>query len=133
MTPEAGDVERDEELERLLARWSAPPVPEGMDERVLAAYRRALGRSEPWWARLFTASVRVPIPVAIGLLMLFAVTALLALRPVPPQESAGAAGSSEPVQAVRVAAPVVTRTSLAGFQPVSEVTATVVETRETRQ
>lgn len=133
MTPEAGDVERDEELERLLIRWSAPLVPEGMDERMLAAYRKELRRDEPWWARLFTATVRVPIPVAIGLLMLFAVTAMLALRPAPPQGNADTAAPSDPVQAVRVAAPVVTRTNLAGFQPVSEVTAVVVETRETRQ
>jgi anti-sigma factor RsiW len=134
MTPEAGEVERDEELQKLLSRWSAPIVPEGMDERVLAAFRRQTGRAEPWWSRLFTASVRVPMPVAVGLLMLFVVTAVLALRPVAPQPTAGTAGPAEPVQAARAAAPpVVTRTSLAGFQPVSEVTATVVETQEIRQ
>ena len=132
MTPEAGDIERDEELHKLLSRWSAPIVPEGMDERVLAAYRRQSGRAEPWWSRLFTASVRVPMPVAVGLLMLFIVTAALALRPVAPQPTA--TGPAEPVQAARAAAPpVVTRTSLAGFQPVSEVTATVVQTQELRQ
>ena len=37
---------------------------------------------EPWWSRLFTASVRVPLPVAVGVLMLLIVTAALALRPV---------------------------------------------------
>jgi hypothetical protein len=134
MTPEAGEIEKDEELERLLSRWSAPIVPEGMDERMLAAYRRELRRGEPWWARLFTGSIRVPMPVAVGLLMLFVVTAVLALRPAPQSGTAGTAGPSEPVQAARGVAPaVVTRTSLAGFQPVSEVTATVVETRGTRQ
>jgi hypothetical protein len=118
---------RDEKLRRLLARWSAPPVPEGMDNRVLAAYRRRAGSGQPWWKRFFTASVRVPLPVAVGVLLLLIVTAALARRPAPPAPTAGTAAPSEPVQAVRHAeAPVVTGTSLAGFQPVTEVTATVV-------
>ncbi len=127
MTRDELDPERDDELHRLLERWSAPVVPDGMDERVLAAYRRQTGGGEPWWSRLFTASVRVPLPVAVGVLMLLIVTAALALRPpgVPP--TAGTTGPSEPVQAARRAdMPVVSRTSLAGFQPVDEVTATVV-------
>ncbi len=128
------DPERDDELTQLLKRWSAPVVPDGMDERVLAAYRRQTGR-EPWWSRLFTASVRVPLPVAVGLVMLLIVTAALALRPVSTPPTAGTAGPSEPVQAARhVDVPVVSPTSLAGFQPVTEVTATVVTDQlETRQ
>jgi hypothetical protein len=135
MTRDVGDIERDEELARLLARWSAPVVPDGMDERMLAAYRRQAGTAEPWWARLFTASVRVPLPVVVGLLMLFVVTAALALRPASPASQAGATGPSAPVQAAQqVDPPVVTRTSLAGFEPVPQVTATVLaETKETRQ
>jgi hypothetical protein len=122
------DPERDDELSRLLARWSAPVVPESMDERVLAAYRRQVGAGEPWWSRLFTATVRVPLPVAVGVLMLLIVTAALALRPAAPPSTAGTAGGpSEPVQAAHhVDVPVVSRTSLAGFQPVTAVTATVV-------
>ena len=136
MTRAELDPERDDELHRLLERWSAPVVPDGMDERVLAAYRRQTGGGEPWWSRLFTASVRVPVPVAVGVLMLLIVTAALALRPVgAPPTAAGTAGPSEPVQAARHAdVPVVSRTSLAGFQPVTEVTATVVTDQvETRQ
>jgi hypothetical protein len=127
MTRDELDPERDEELHRLLARWSAPVVPDGMDERVLTAYRRQAGTGEPWWSRLFTTNVRVPLPVAVGVLMLLLVTAALALRPVVPPPTAGTTGPSEPVQAARHAdVPVVSRTSLAGFQPVGEVTATVV-------
>jgi hypothetical protein len=136
MTRDVGDIERDEELARLLARWSAPIVPDGMDERMLAAYRRQAGTAEPWWARLFTASVRLPLPVAVGLLMLFIVTAALALRPATPASQAGTTGPSAPVQAAQHLDPrtAVTRTSLAGFEPVPEVTATVLaETKETRQ
>jgi len=127
MTRDELDPERDDELHRLLERWSAPVVPDGMDERVLAAYRRQTGGGEPWWSRLFTASVRVPLPVAVGVLMLLIVTAALALRPPVAPPTAGTTGPSEPVQAARRAdMPVVSRTSLAGFQPVDEVTATVV-------
>jgi hypothetical protein len=121
------ETERDEELQRLLARWSASALPDGMDDRVLAAYRRQAGGGQPWWKRLVTASVRVPLPVAVGVLLLLIVTAALARRPAPPAPTAGTAAPSERVQAVRNAeAPVVTPTSLAGFQPVAEVTATVV-------
>jgi hypothetical protein len=128
-------TERDEELQRLLARWSASAVPDGMDDRVLAAYRRQTGGGRPWWERLLTSSVRVPLPVAVGVLLLLIVTAALARRPAPPAPTAGTAAPSEPVQAVRnPEGPVVTPTSLAGFQPVAEVTATVVtNATETRQ
>ena len=75
------DELRDPELQSLLARWSAEVLPEGIDERMLSAYRREVRTAEPWWSRLFTASIRIPLPVAVGLLMLFLVTAALALRP----------------------------------------------------
>jgi hypothetical protein len=134
MTGEDRDGIRDEELERLLGRWSAPAVPDGMDERMLAAYRRQVRTAEPWWSRLFTASIRVPVPLAVGLMMLLLVTAALALRPAVPPPTAGPTGPTAPVQAARHAdAPVVTRTDLAGFRPVDEVTATVLEEREVRQ
>jgi hypothetical protein len=134
MTPDDREDERDDQLHELLGKWSAPLVPDGMDERILAAYRRRTGAGRPWWARLFTASVRVPLPVAIGVLVLLFVTAALALRPVVPPPTTGTASSPEPVRAARQGdVPVVSRTSLAGFQPVTEVTATVVtEGAETR-
>ncbi len=131
MTRDERDGERenrqDAALQRVLADWSAPPVPDGMDDRVLAAYRREIGVEKAWWKRFLTASVRVPLPVAVGLVVLLLVTAALARRPASPAPTAGTAPPPEPVQAVRNAeAPVVTPTSLAGFQPVAEVTATVV-------
>jgi hypothetical protein len=78
--------------------------------------------------------VRVPLPVAVGLLLLLVAAALMR-RPVSPAPTAGATPPAEPVQAARsTEGPVVTPTSLAGFQPVSEVTATVVtDVAETRR
>jgi hypothetical protein len=139
MTRDERDGERetgqDRALRRLLADWSAPAVPDGMDGRVLAAYRRELGGGPAWWRRFLTASVRVPLPVAVGLLLLLIVTAALARRPATPAPTAGTAAPPEPVQAVRSnEGPVVTPTSLAGFRPVDEVTATVVsDVAETRR
>jgi hypothetical protein len=135
MTGEERDDVREEELDSLLRRWGAPVLPEGMDERMLAAYRRQVRTAAPWWARLFTAQVRLPLPVAVGLLMLLVVTAALALRPAVSPPTAGTSADPAPVQAAHATAPaVVTRTSLSGFQPVNEVTATVIEdVKETRQ
>jgi hypothetical protein len=78
--------------------------------------------------------VRVPLPVAVGLLLLLVAAALMR-RPASPAPTAGTTPPAEPVQAARsTEGPVVTPTSLAGFQPVSEVTATVVtDVAETRR
>ena len=65
------------------SRGGAPSGAGGDGRHVLAAWRREIGR-EPWWSRLFTASVRVPLPVAVGVLLLLIVTAALALRPARP-------------------------------------------------
>ena len=129
------EMERDDELHRLLARWSPSPLPEGMDGRMLEAYRRQAGGGQAWWERLLTASVRVPLPVAAFVLLLLMLTAALALRPAPPTPTTGAATPAEPAPGIRkIETPVVTRTSLAGFQPVAEVTATVVtDTAERRR
>ena len=52
----------DAELDRLLAQWQAPRAPEGM--------RRALfGAARPWYVRVWTVSIRVPLPAALALLL----------------------------------------------------------------
>jgi hypothetical protein len=111
---------RDEELRDLLRQWDAPALPEGLDERMLARYRR---RHLAWWRR--------PVPVRLSLsfaasVLLVAAGAILAGRSRPPSsESASAAALPvAPTAAHADAAPA--RTSLAGFRPVAEVTATVV-------
>jgi hypothetical protein len=125
MTPEDERTETDGELHRILQSWTAPVVPEGMDERILAAHRGR--RARPWW-RFFTASVRVPLPVAVALVLLLTVlTAVVVMRPAVPAPAASSPEVTGPVQAARGTEPsLVTRTSLAGFQPESELHATVV-------
>jgi hypothetical protein len=121
------EPERDEALSRLLTQWTPPSVPESLDERVLASYRRQVSRA-PFWRRLFTTSIRVPLPVAVAalILLLLSAAALLrnpASRPEEPQLSRAAGGARTASVGDQ---PVVTRTSLAGFQPVAEMNVTVV-------
>jgi hypothetical protein len=114
--------ERDEELHDLLRQWDAPAVPDGLDERMLARYRRG---HLAWWRRPIP--VRVSLPFAASVL-LAAAGAILAARSRPPASESASTPASPVVTAAAQAepAPAPARTSLAGFRPMTEVTATVV-------
>jgi hypothetical protein len=127
MTADERETMRDEELQQLLRKWEVPVVPDGLDERVMTAYRRQTGAGEPFWKRLFASSIRVPVPVAMVVALLLVITAALALRPAPPSPTAVTPETSGPVRAAQRAVPVETGASLAGFQPVTVITATVVQ------
>jgi hypothetical protein len=117
--------DKDVELSRLLRCWGPPPVSAGLDERVLAAYRR---RTTPLWRRLLAAEVRVPLPLAAALLLILLVSTVLALRRPVPGEAAARPASGEAVQSAQRGEPaLVTRTSLAGFRPVEEIGVSVVK------
>jgi hypothetical protein len=113
---------RDGELRDLLQQWDAPALPDGLEERMLARYRR---RHVAWWRR--------PVPVRFSLsfaasVLLVAAGAILAGRSRPPASERPSAAPSPVVAAAHAdhtdaAHP---RTSLAGFRPMAEVTATVV-------
>ena len=97
MTADERDTMRDEDLQDLLRKWEAPVVPDGMDERVMAAYRREMGAAEPFWSRWLTSTIRVPVPVALVVALLLIFTAALALRPTTsPPPTAVAPDASEP-------------------------------------
>lgn len=128
MPDKMNETERDESLSRLLAQWTPPSVPETLDARVLASYRRRVAHV-PFWRRLLSTSIRVPLPVAVAalILLLVAAAALLrnpASRPEEPQLTRAAGGARTASVGDQ---PVVTRTSLAGFQPVTEMNVTVVQ------
>jgi hypothetical protein len=121
--------ERDPQLTRLLARWEAPDPGPALDDRIVEAYRKGPGRV-PLWRRFMTLSVPVPLPVAVAVLVLLAVSAAVALRRSAPMPQGGVEQAAEtaPLQTARaMGPPAVTRTSLAGFQPVSEMNLTVVQ------
>lgn len=111
---------RDEELRDLLQQWDAPALPDGLEERMLARYRR---RHVAWWRR--------PVPVRFSLsfaasVLLVAAGAILAGRSRPPASESPSAPPSPVVAAAAHADAAPPRTSLAGFRPMAEVTATVV-------
>jgi hypothetical protein len=118
-------AERNDALRDALERWDAEQMPAGAHERMLARYRREY---VPWWRGWFVTPLRIALPVAVSLLLV-AAAALVARRsgPAPtPAEGPVAAPTTVAAAAERVPAP---RGSLAGFQPLDEVTATVVTER----
>lgn len=117
-----GPVERDEALREVLERWDADDMPAGAHDRMLARYRREY---VPWWRRWSAAPLRIALPVAVSLLLI-AGAALLRLR--SPSEPDRVQGPVAAPSTVAAGAPA-PRSSLAGFQPMDEVTATVVTER----
>ena len=53
----------DDELRHAVSSWKAPATPEHLRSRIFAARR-------PWWAWVFTGSIRVPVPVCAALVLL---------------------------------------------------------------
>jgi hypothetical protein len=114
-----------EDLQRLLGLWEAPEPSSSLDDRVLASFRRQVD-VRPFWLRFFTSSIRVPLPVAVAALLLLLASALLAVRR-PTQTLPEASALGPPTMAAEgPAVPVVTHTSLAGFEPARESDTTVV-------
>jgi hypothetical protein len=127
MTPPDIDPEnapaRDPELGRMLEEWTVPALPDSLDRRVLTSYRTQMGRA-PLWRRFFTTSLRVPLPVAVALLLMLILAFWARREPVPPMET------SEPLAGPRTAQveaqTVNPGSSLAGFEPVREMNVTVM-------
>jgi len=84
------DELNDAELDRLLPAWKAPAAPARLKAAVFPA------AASPWWQRLWTTSIRVPLPVACALLALLVFVVLHANRPAPPPPHA-ADGASQAV------------------------------------
>jgi hypothetical protein len=115
-------VDPDDALRDVLERWEAEDMPAGAHERMLVRYRRA---HVPWWRRLSAAPLRIALPVAVSLLLV-AGAAVLTLRSASEREKGQGPVAAPSTVAASAPAP---RSSLAGFQPMDEVTATVVTER----
>lgn len=73
----------DSELRSLLQEWKAPELSPSVEERVLRAARHR------WWHTLLHGYVRIPVPVACGLLALILAGAWrIARPPIPPCSTA---------------------------------------------
>jgi hypothetical protein len=77
MEPFEKDELQDGELDGMLQRWRAPRAPARLRQAVFPAPAR------PWWLRLWTTSIRVPLPAACALLLALALGVSIWPRPVP--------------------------------------------------
>ena len=86
------EPKNDSELRGLLEEWKAPELSPSVEERVLRAARHG------WWHTLLHGSIRIPVPVACGLLALILVGAWrIARPPIPPCSTATVQARSRPV------------------------------------
>ncbi|SPE41729.1 hypothetical protein SBA3_4550004 [Candidatus Sulfopaludibacter sp. SbA3] len=78
MEPFEHDELSEQELDDLLNQWTSPAAPPHL--------RAALFPPAPgsWWRRMWTVSIRVPLPVACCLALLLAAAAWRAAQPAPP-------------------------------------------------
>lgn len=132
MRPFEDDELSDQELDALLPEWSIPPAPARLRAAVFP------DRSRPWWRRLWTASVRVPAPVACCLMVLLALGAWRWVVPTTPRVLIRTERVEVPVtktevvtktvfrdRVVRVRVPVPER-NLSELQPVAELRPRVI-------
>jgi hypothetical protein len=136
MTPPDVDPEgtpsRDPELGRLLEEWTVPALPDTLDRRVLDSYRTQVGRA-PLWQRFFTTSLRVPLPVAVALLLILALAFWVPRRkPEPPMETSEPLAGPRTAQVQVHASAIPVSGSLAGFEPVREMNVTVLSSDATQ-
>jgi len=74
MEPFEKDELTDRELDGMLAQWKAPSAPARLKAAVFGERRL------PWWRRLWSGSIRVPVPVACALVALVAIVAVAMAR-----------------------------------------------------
>jgi hypothetical protein len=79
MEPFDKDELTERELDRLLGEWTAPAAPARLHASIFPE------SSAPWWRRLWTLSFRIPVPVAILLMLLIAGAAWRGAKPRVPQ------------------------------------------------
>jgi hypothetical protein len=68
----------DRELDGLLQAWKTPPVPDRIRKSLFPS------SGARWFCRLWRVSIRVPLPVALGLILVLGVVATRRPQPPPP-------------------------------------------------
>ena len=111
------DPSEDPELRRALREWELEGTPASLDLRVLGSYRSASRRGGPWRRLLWTPW---PVPVALAFGALLLVAGYLAGRSAPGVSPDSARGETARL-AQAAERPVVTNTTLSGFEPLVEV------------
>ena len=105
----------DDERLRALLRESATPTPgAALDGRILAAYRAL---HPPLWRRIWTMRISVPMPVMAAAMVLLVAVLWFALRQPSPTANAPASHYAH-------------KTESAGFQPLPDGAARVIEVKD---
>ncbi|HMF75213.1 MAG TPA: hypothetical protein VK604_06085, partial [Bryobacteraceae bacterium] len=94
----------DDELRGALRQWRAPGTPPGLEQKILASAKGFTAKD--FWQWLATGSVRVPVPLGIGLVVLLFALAFQATRDRKPPE-----GRLSEFQAVKEFKPRIIRSS----------------------
>jgi hypothetical protein len=77
MEPLENDRLTDKELDDLLAQWPTPFAPASMRSSLF-------GPAKPWYSRLWTTSIRIPLPLALTLLLILGLFAVRTRQTPPP-------------------------------------------------
>ncbi len=103
MEPFDKDELTEQELNDMLPAWSTPEMPATLKARIFP---------KPWWQKMWTASIRVPIPVACALFLLLAAVAVQSLR---------REGKPRPEPGPRAVAPNGQSVAAVAWRPVTEL------------
>jgi hypothetical protein len=129
MEPFEQDELSQQELNDLLKEWQAPAPPRHLRTALFPEI------SLPWWRRLWTASIRVPLPVACCLALLLAVAVWrVALPPSPlpvPPAVLHTQSAEPPVEPERASVP---RQSLTfnELRPVAELRPRIIRSQNAK-
>ena len=127
MEPFDKDELQDRELDSMLPQWQAPEAPARLRQAVF-------GEPRPWWRRVWTTSIRVPLPLAGALAAVIVAAVLFWPRPAPRTVTiVKTVREQVPVVQERVVTKVVYRdreAPLPVWQPVAELRPRVIRTRE---
>ena len=77
------------DLSELLKSWEVPETPHSLNRRVLADYRQHVNRV-PFWKKIFTSSVRIPMPLVLAQAALLLVAGAFLLSSFTNQKPANA-------------------------------------------
>jgi hypothetical protein len=126
MDPFDRDELSDAELDNLLKKWETPVAPARLRAAIFPQ------ESRPWWRRAWSASFRIPVPVAAALAVAMALGAWQGRRPGTPRESVRAERVEVPVWKERVVVKTVYRYRAApaaqSLRPVAELRPRIIRT-----
>ena len=94
------------DLNELLKSWEVPEVPNSLNRRVLSDYRQHVNRV-PFWKKVFTSSVRIPMPLMLAQAALLLVVGAFVISSFVKQPPAAAPVVAENIQTKFIEVPVI--------------------------